>query len=113
MSRPRQMVEYRGEWRSLLDLAREHGKSPSSVRCRIDVLGWTIEEALNTPIGATGRPRKGAPPKVKPKVRRSERAAALEARRVQDVDRMLDEAVRREHAMPWERAAVDKGRGAG
>lgn len=96
------MVEYRGEWRSLLDLAREHGKSPSSVRCRIDVLGWTIEEALTIPVG--GRPVRTTPrPRPKPKAVRTARAIARETRRLQDLDRVLDEAVRSECAMPWER----------
>lgn len=101
MSRPLQQVEWRGEQRALLDLAHEHNLPPSTLRTRLK-LGWTLEAAVLTPIGVTaGGPRRKGPPKPKPS--RPQRRAALAQRKVRDVERQLDEAVRREHLMPWER----------
>jgi hypothetical protein len=43
------MVEWRGETVELRKLAEEAGLAMSTVRQRIDTLGWSIEEALATP----------------------------------------------------------------
>jgi hypothetical protein len=60
--RPARIVAFRGELRSLKDLAAEHGQPLSRVRYRIDRLGWPIEAALKTPKGERPRPTKSCRP---------------------------------------------------
>lgn len=51
-------IEFDGEIKTLAEWGREYDINPSIVYGRMYRLGWTIEEALNTPVHVKGEPKK-------------------------------------------------------
>lgn len=49
----RKLFDWRGERRTLTDLARKHGLNPATVNGRL-ALGWDLARALTTPAGKRG-----------------------------------------------------------
>ena len=49
-TRANRWLEFRGERVRLAEIARRLGTSPSTVRLRIDVYGWTVENACTIPV---------------------------------------------------------------
>ncbi len=51
------LLTFQGRTQCVLDWAIETGMGESTIRCRIDRLGWSVEEALSTPSHMPGQRR--------------------------------------------------------